>query len=895
MSELPALLLTDVVDSTKLSEELGDKTMAGVWAAHDRIARDLLPVWRGREIDKTDGMLLLFESAGDAAHYAVAYHRSLAALPVPLKARAGLHVGPLTLRENSREDIARGAKPLEVEGLAKPTAARVMSLAQGGQTLLTAKARDAVGATGLRIQSHGHWCLKGIAEPVELFEAGDAEASFIPPPDNAKAWRVVRSGDLWLPVRQIANNLPQQVTSFVGRKRELAEVLQSLSSTRLLTLLGIGGLGKTRLALLVATALLGDFVDGVWFVELAPLSDGQQVPQAVASALQVKEEPGLTVFEALLKQVKGRRQLIVLDNCEHLLDACAALARQLLEGAPDLKLLATSREPLRVAGETGYPLPALQVPSVDTAATVESLAQNEAVRLFVDRAKAVRPGFVVDAQVAPAVADSCRRLDGIPLALELAAARVRALPVQAIAERLNDRFRLLTRGDRTALPRQQTLRALIDWSHDLLTLPERALLRRLAVFAGGWTLQAAEAVGAGGDVADGDGDVLDLLSHLVDKSLVATEAGGRRYRLLETVRAYALERLDASAEGEATRARHLGFVLALAERASAELWGADQGEWVSRLDLERENFFAALGWCGYSGETAAQGLRLVGKLQLYWMPSGQLELGYRLTLQALARSAIAAPTEDRCSALYAASQLAYFLGRFEDVQTYGERSEAAARAIGSPARAADALLMLGYAADELERHDVALPHFEASIALARQLGDRARLSYALNALAGHYSESDPNRALPLFEEALVLVREAGDRDSVAVTLQNIARALVTLGRREGARELLLESLDIGTQIGSRRVLMLVLDVCVALAAQRAAWQRSARFLGAADAQLEQLGLHRVPGDEAFIALGVAQASAAMDTAEFAAARAEARRLDPEQAMAEARAWLASDA
>ena len=607
----------------------------------------------------------------------------------------------------------------------------------------------------------------------------------------------------------------------------------------------------------------------------------------------MKEEPGITVLDALVKQVKDRRQLIVLDNCEHLLDACAVLARQLLASAPNLKLLATSREPLRVAGETGYPLQPLQLPSADTGITAESLAENEAVRLFADRARAVQPSFVVDTKVASAVAEICRRLDGIPLALELAAARMRALSVQSIAQRLSDRFHILTGGDRTALPRQQTLRALIDWSHDLLTADERTLLRRLAVFAGGWTLEAAEAVGADGEI--GSDDVVDLLSNLVDKSLVAAEAGGSRYRLLETVRAYAHERLVAAGEEGATRLRHLGFFLGLAERASGELWGAEQGAWVSRLDLERENFFAALAWCGRTAETAGAGPRLVSKLQLYWMPSGQLELGYRLTLEALASSGTRAPTEDRCDAFYAASQLAYFLGRFHDVQTHAEHSVTAARAIGDLKRAADAMLMLGYAADELRQHTVALQHFEASIALARQMGNQGRLSYALNALAGHYSDSDPSRALPLFEESLALAREAGDRDAVAVTLQNTVRALVTLGRRERGCELLLESLSIGEEIGSRRILYLVLDVCVALAAQRADWQRSAWFLGAANSQMEQLGLHRVPGDEAFLAPLVAQARDAMSATAFAEAQAAARRLGSEQLMAEAKAWLVSNA
>jgi predicted ATPase/class 3 adenylate cyclase len=889
MTEERALLLTDVVDSTQLSQQIGDLEVARLWAAHDRLARALLPAWRGREIDKSDGMLLLFDAAADAAQYALAYHRALATLPVPLMARVGLHFGPVILRENLPDDVARGAKPLEVDGFAKPTAARVMSLAMGGQTLLTAAAREALGATELRIQAHGHWHLKGVTEPIELFELGDAQAPFAPPPDGVKATRVVRSGDLWLPVRRIDNNLPQQVTSFIGRRHELSEVIQALSTTRLLTLLGVGGLGKTRLALQVASAVLADYPDGVWLAELAPLSDERQVVQAAASALRVKEVTGLTVLEALVRHVKDRQLLIVLDNCEHLLGACAALARQLLESAPDLKLLATSRERLRDAGEVVYPVPTLPVPEAHGAPTPESLAQNDAVRLFIDRARAVRPAFAVDAHNASAVADICSRLDGIPLALELAAARMRALPVEAIARRLEDRFHLLSGGMRTAMPRQQTLRALIDWSHDLLTPPERALLRRLAVFAGGWTLEAAEAVGLGGEIAAEE--ILDLLCQLVDKSLVVVEAGAERYRLLETVRAYAQERLVEAGEADATRTRHLAFFLALAEQASRELWGTDQEAWVKRLDGERENILAAHAWCDDDGERSALGLRLMAKLQLYWLPSGLLELGYRITQEALARHGAGASTEDRCATLYAASQLAYFLGRFRETATHGEQSLAIARETGNDKRALDALLMLGYAADELGDGGSALSRYEASIALAREMGDKARLSYALNAMAGHHMWGNATAALPLFEESAVLAREVGDRDALAVTLQNSARTLVHQGHGDRARSLLLESLQIAAEIGATRTLLYVLDACIVLASQCMEWKQAARFFADANAQIERLSLRRTPSDEAFVAPPVARARAAIGETAFADVVAAAHGLNIEQAVAEARAWL----
>jgi len=888
-TEFRALLVVDVVDSTALAQSLGDHASAQWWTAHDRLARDLLAAWRGREIDKTDGFLLLFSSVGDAAGYALAYHRALAALPVPARVRAGIHAADIILRENSADDVARGAKPVEVEGLAKTTTARLAALATPGQTLLSAEACAAWSAQTLHLRSHGHWRLKGLAEPVELFEVGDDSCPFVAPPDGAKAYRVVHREGEWLPLREIEHSLPEPMHSFIGRVRELAEVEQRLGEVRLLTLLGTGGLGKTRLALQAARALLGEFADGAWFVELAPLSDPRQVPQAVASALRLKEEPGRPVLETLLQHASSREMLIVLDNCEHVVDAAAALTHRLLEAGGGVRVLATSREPLRVPGEVCYPLPPLELPASDGPVDVARAQGAEAVRLFVERARAVRSDFALTESNVAAVVEICRRLDAIPLAIELAAARVRMLSIAQIAQRLDDRFRLLTGGDRTVLPRQQTLRALIDWSHDLLSAPEQALLRRLAVFAGGWTLEAAEAVGADGAVARDD--VLDLLGRLVERSLVSMESGGRRYRLLESVRAYALEHLERADEADATRTRHLAHYVDVAQRASKALWGSEQGAWVARLDQERENLLLAHRWCDRATDGARHGLVLVAKLQLYWMPGGLLEPGYRMTLEALARPGAQAHDEARCGALYAASQLAFFLGRLDAAMAHGAESLAIARELGFEHRAIDALLIMGCAAEDAGRPDESARVYAEAVERARRFGDHGRLSYALNGLGGHYMETDPEAGIPLFEESLQLAREVGDEDSVAVTLQNLARCQLRTGRLEAAAGGLREALQIALRIGATRPTIYVLDTCAALAAASGDAASAARFLGAADAQWQRIKVERAVGERVQAEHTATQAHERLPGDAFAAHRTQGQALALQAAADEMDAWL----
>ena len=763
MSEIRALLLTDVVDSTRLSERLGDEAMAGVWAAHDRVARDLLVPWRGREIDKTDGMLLMFEQADDAVRYALAYHRALDGLPVPLQARAGLHVGPVILRENSAEDVARGGKPIEVDGLAKPTAARVMSLARGGQTLLTPQAKLALGQdlAALPVQSHGHWMLKGVSDPVELFEVGTDAQRFAAPPDGEKAYRVVQTGERWLPVRQVPNNLPEQVNDFIGRTRELAELKALLQKARLVTLLGMGGLGKTRLSLQAAAELMAEFVDGVWFLDLAPLRDGQLVQPEAAQMLSVREEPGRTLISSICQQLKDRRVLIVVDNCEHLLQPAAALIHAILKTAARVAFITSSREALRVPGEQTLPILPLPVPSASD--DVAALMRSPAVRLFLARAQEQRPDFELGEAQAPAVAELVARLEGIPLALELAAARLRSLSLPEINRRLKDRYKLLTGGSRVRDQRQQTLRALVDWSYDMLTDEEKAVLQRLAVFRGGFDLPAAEAVCAE-DELESD-DVLDLLGSLVDKSLVNMEQrdDDPRYRMLETIREYGAEKLQASAAPQAAVTRHCLYFFDLSKQARVGMRGPEQRAWLDRLDIEHDNLRAAIAL----PQTAGAGvdpfiaLKMAVALQGFWIMRGLSTEGRTAVREMLGHPAVAASPIARAHGLYVGAALALVQGDVEE-----------------------ALAMLS---DCLQ--------------LRRDAGTPVEVAATLSTLAvTRLSSGDADAARAAGSESAALFNSGGHRNGEAIARVQLGQIELHAGQLDGARAQLDQALLIARAI-----------------------------------------------------------------------------------------------
>ena len=468
-SAVTTFLFTDIEGSTRLWEQQPER-MRPALARHDAIARAAVAAHRGTVVKTTgDGIHAVFDDPLDAVGATLQLQQALtdpqATAGVALRVRCGLHLGIVERRDN------------DFFGTPVNRTARIMAAAHGGQVLVSKAFADLIVdrlPAGVTLRDLGAVRLRDLASPERVYQ--------IVHPRLRQDFPALRS------LESTPNNLPQQVTSFIGRERELSEVKTLLGKTRLLTLLGVGGLGKTRLSLQAVVDVMDDFPDGVWFVELAPLTDPQLVPQAVASVLGVKEEAGRPVVEALMSHGRDRNLLLILDNCEHLVQACAELATAMLQSGPRIKLLASSREPLRVAGETSYPVPALAAPDPRQSMTVAAATRYEAVNLFIDRALVAQPAFHADDRNATAIADICHRLDGIPLAIELAAARVRSLSVENIAARLGDRFRLLAGGDRTALPRQQTLRALIDWSHDLLTEHERVLFRRLSVFADSWTL-----------------------------------------------------------------------------------------------------------------------------------------------------------------------------------------------------------------------------------------------------------------------------------------------------------------------------------------------------------------------------------------------------------------------
>jgi len=684
------------------------------------------------------------------------------------------------------------------------------------------------------------------------------------------------------------SNLPEQLTAFIGRERELVEIKRLLPTSRLLTVVGVGGIGKTRLALQVAAEAADAYRDGVWLIEFASTTDPFLVTALTAKMLGVQERAGTPTIDALRAHLKSRRLLLILDNCEHLRDACAALADSILRAAAEATIIATSREPLHVAGEQIYTVPALSLP--DPMASAEAMGSSEAVQLFVERARKQQPAFQATGARASAVAQLCIHLDGIPLALELAAARVRSLTIEEMNARLKDRFKLLTDGTRSALPRQQTLRATLDWSYELLQEPEKKLFARLSVFAGGWTLEAAEAVGAACD--PNETGVLDPLTHLVQKSLVIMEAEGARYQLLETVRQYALERLDEFGEADQARTRHLEFFVAFAEKAQSKIQGPEQGAWMLRFDVERENLVAAHRWCDRSVGGAELGFRLVYALRLYWFNRGSVELGYQLAEEALTRVGVAEGSLLRCRALGAAGLLAYWMGRSQEAQEYLEQSLSIAREIGDKGTVAAALRRLGEVTHAQGNFGGARAHLEESLMLAREFGDKNNLAWALNGLGELYRQDDDLQAAQgLYEQSLALLREQGSRYGIAIVLLNLAMVSIGSGVKDRARGFLREVLAVAEEIGSKPLGRHVVEVSAALAALCKEWERTARLFGAADAQLRTMGRSREPADEAFLTPVAVKAQEALGEARFTSADAAGRALSYEDAIEEARAWL----
>jgi predicted ATPase/DNA-binding CsgD family transcriptional regulator len=646
------------------------------------------------------------------------------------------------------------------------------------------------------------------------------------------------------PIPPVAATLPAPLTSFVGREREAAEVRRLLDETRLLTLTGTGGVGKTRLALEVATRSAGQYRDGAWLVELAPVADPRRAPKAVAEVLGVREESGQPILATLLAAIRSRRLLLVLDNCEHLVEACARLADSLLRQCPQVQILATSREALRIPGETTWRVPSLGLPG-HGAGQLEEVAATEAVRLFVDRAKSVQPSFALTDQNAPAMAQVCRQLDGIPLAIELASARMSALSIQQIAARLDDRFGLLTGGARIAVSRHQTLRAVIDWSYGLLTEVEQTVFQRLAVFAGGWTLEAAEAVCAGdGIVKD---DVLDVLARLVDKSLVQAEEGDEtRYRLLETVRQYARELLALGRHATVSRRRHAAFYLALAEAAAPWLTEPGCEAWFARLAAEHDNLRAALDWADEWGDVETS-LRLSGALAEFWWVHGHLDEGLGWLDRALNRMTQTDVGDNlrlqaaRARALYHAGLLRRHQGDYGAARTYLTACLALFEDLGDEPGQADAAWALGSTMGLAGDEAAARSLLERSLALSRRLGNARGLAWSLMQLSDlAVAQGDGATARRWFEECMTVAQETSYRTR-AHLLWHGARLDILDGDPAAARVRLREALALVPDLQEGRwIIQFVLCVYAGLAALQGQARQALRLAGAAAAVRESI-------------------------------------------------------
>jgi non-specific serine/threonine protein kinase len=689
-------------------------------------------------------------------------------------------------------------------------------------------------------------------------------------------------------------NLPPPRTPLIGRASEVAALrdLIARGETRLVTLTGVGGCGKTRLALQVAADLAGHFPGGAWLVELAPIADPALVSQALAAALGLQETAGVSLLDLALRRLQRQPLLLVLDNCEHLVDACAALVERLLAACPALHILATSREPLQLAGERQWRVPPLATPDPHDDDALANLAGYPAVQLFLARALDVVSTFHLTSATAPAVARICAHLSGLPLAVELAAARVRVLTVAQILDRLDDALRLLTGGSRAAPTRQQTLRATLDWSYALLSPSEQAVFARLAVFAGGSDLDAAEAVCAGAAVPSAD--MLDLLTRLVDKSLVLVEEGAAaaRYRLLEPVRQYALERLAASGDDERTRARHAAYYLALAEQAAPALRGPAQVAWLDRLDCEQDNLRAALRWAEAGGEAVA-GLRLAVALAPFWDGRGQLTEGRRWLATFLALPAATVPAALRAQALLASGRLAQWQTDLARAAEILDACLALARPLADWPVVAEALVHLGAVRRRQGAFAESVCLLEESLALYRAADNNAGCALALVTLGVTARfQGEFARSALLLEEGLARFQQCGDVRWIAIAQTMLGVTVLHQGDPARAGRLILAGLAGHQALGDRTfVIFGLLDLAAVFAAQDQP-VRAVRLLGAAAALRDLLGTAMAAANRLDQERTVAIVRRQLDAAAFDRAWAAGRVLTLEQALAEAAVPLA---
>jgi predicted ATPase/class 3 adenylate cyclase len=884
-------LFTDIEGSTSKWEEQPEQ-MAQAVGRHDALLRETVQRHRGRVVKTTgDGIYAVFETPADGLAAIIDIQLALlnpaATAGVALRVRSGLHTGPVQARDN------------DYFGSTVNRAARIMNAAHGGQILVSqAIADDLAGALPANVS------LKGLGA-VRLRGLSASEAVF-----QVMHPRLYQNFPALRELEATPNNLPQQLTSFIGRESERQEIEEMLHGTRLLTLLGMGGLGKTRLALAIGTSVMDAYPDGVWFVDLQMIRDDALVASEAARVLGVREEPGRPLVQTLTAHVRTRKLMLILDNCEQVVDTCAELANAILRGAPDVRVVTTSRIALRVPGEQTYVVQPLPVPM--RTESLDALRKSTAVQLFVERAKLHKPSFALNEREAPAVAELVFRLEGIPLALELAAARVRTLTVADINKRLTDRYKILIGGDRTLQARQQTLRALVDWSYDLLEEGEQVLLARLSVFAGGFGLAAVETV-CGVDPLTAE-DVLDVVTSLVEKSLLRVEESddGVRYRLLETIRDYAREKLIMRDELFKLRTAHCDYYFVMAKAANRGSQGAEQGEWNRRVETELDNIRAAISYALEGGGDPIIGVKLEVALMGFWILRGYSTEGRRYVRAALALPEVQASDLAHAHALYVGAGLADAQGNHGEAKGMLEACLALRRKLGEPVdvaatlstlslvrlHAGDAegaftgeqealelfrrldnpigeaigLLHLGQIHAYVGEEKKAIEHLEQCLALAQRIKYsevESECEVNLGELA--LDAGDAAAASKRFSRALSVCRDAGNRRGESTALWGLGK----IDRRRG--DLNAARVRLGGALRAFRAYEMHEELLGCLEDHAALWHalgndaEAARMHAAVDVSRQRLALRRSPRAEARVRAMIASLRAGMGDTAFDAA------------------------
>jgi predicted ATPase/class 3 adenylate cyclase len=778
-------LFTDIEGSTKLSQQYPE-SMPALLARHNEIMTQVFESHHGYVFQIIgDSFAVAFHNANDALNTALQAQRDLHHEnwnPAPVKVRMGIHTGAAQLQTESKDTPYSGYATLALTQ-------RIMSAGHGGQILISSATENLLRGQlpkDAALRDMGEKNLKDILLPERIYQLNvpDLPSDFAPLNTYEK----------------IRHNLPLQLTTFIGREKEVEQIKKRLEKNHLVTLTGSGGIGKTRLSIQVASELLSDYPIGVWLVELAPVTDPALVPQSVCATLGVKPEGDTSALDALINYMHSKKILLVVDNCEHLIDACAQLCDSLLHACSDLRIIASSREALGIEGENAYRVPSLSLPNPKSGLHV--IEESEAVKLFMERATTILAEFELMESNAPAIAQICQRLDGIALAIELAASRVKMLKVEQIAMRLDDAFRLLTGGSRTALPRQQTLRALIDWSYNLLPDQERIVLRKLSIFMGGWTLEAAEAV-------CGNADALDLLSHLVDKSLVSVdlEHGDEpRYFLLETVRQYAREKMVESEDSTLLRDSHLEYFVKTAERIAPELYHRKMPYWLDYLEVEYANLHAALEWA--QERDVEVGLRLCNALYRLWENRGEyIKEGLDWIKKFLAMIPIK-QNANHAWALYHADGLASVQSPnwiSPEGKEWLEESLNLARELGEKVCIARALERLGgLEFNGNSNNDKARELLEQSLAVSRQINDDLGIGFTLD-LLGRIANNKPgySKARSYFEESLSILSRIGELRRWGIVLMQIGNNYENQGNWNAARNYREQALSVANEAQSR--------------------------------------------------------------------------------------------